>query len=35
MKMAEFGRPQALARRSPDNACDAAAKALKATAWGG
>ena len=36
MKMAEFGPwPHVFAYSHPDNACDAAAKALNATTWGG
>ena len=35
MKMAEFGLWAAFAGGLPDNACDAAAEALNATAWGG
>jgi hypothetical protein len=35
MKMAEFGLWPIFAGGLPDNACDAAAEALNATAWGG
>jgi hypothetical protein len=35
MKMAEFGLWPLFAGGLADNACDATAKALNATAWGG